>query len=137
MGDIALIQDVLRLRASGMSLAPAPLKVALPPDASLRREWNLVCEAPDYPACVTGWEFPGQTGAEVDRRFEVLWTVDPRVVRDAALICTHLAESLSPGLGHLRDVLPTDLPPPASADLQRATGVLNRMTGYLERAAGE
>ena len=119
MGDIALIQDVLRLRASGMSLAPAPLKVALPPDASLRREWNLVCEAPDYPACVTGWEFPGQTGAEVDRRFEVLWTVDPRVVRDAALICTHLAESLSPGLGHLRDVLPTyrRLPPPTCSEL--------------------
>ena len=59
------------------------------------------------------------------------------MVRDAALICTHLAESRSPGLGHLRDVLPTDPPPPASADLQRATGVLNRMTGYLERAAGE
>lgn len=116
---------------------PAPLKVALPPDASLRREWNLVCEAPDYPACVTGWEFPGQAGAEADRRFEVLWTVDSRVVRDAALICAHLAESLSPGLGHLRDVLPTDLPPAASPDLQRATGLLNRMTGYLERAAGE
>ena len=86
---------------------------------------------------MTGWEFPGQTRVEADRRFEVLWTVDSRVVRDAALICTHLAESFSPGLGHLRDVLPTDLPPPASADLKRATGVLNRMTGYLERAAGE
>ena len=111
----------------------SPVKVAVPADAPLRREWILVCAAPDYPACLTGWEFPGQQGdADAARRFEVLWSVDPQVVRDAAVICARLAESFAPGLGHLLSDLPPD-PPPASADLRRAIGLLNRMTGYLER----
>jgi hypothetical protein len=32
-------------------------------DASAHREWALVCESADLPACVTGWEFPGQREA--------------------------------------------------------------------------
>ena len=111
----------------------SPVKVSVPADAPLRREWMLVCAAPDYPACVAGWEFPGQqAGADAARRFEVLWSVDPQVVRDAAVICARLAESFAPGLGHLLSGLPPD-PPPASADLRRAAGLLSRMTGYLER----
>lgn len=113
----------------------SPLKIPLPADAPLRREWTLVCEARDYPACVTGWEFPGQQGTGADRRFEVMWSVDPRVVRDAATICAQLAESLVPGSVRLLSDLPSDPPLPASADLHRAVGLLNRMTGYLERTA--
>ena len=112
----------------------SPLEIPLPADAPLRREWTLVCEARDYPACVTGWEFPGQRGADANRRFEVMWSVDPRVVRDAMTICAQLAESLVPGSARLLSDLPSDPPPPASADLHRAIGLLNRMTAYLERA---
>ena len=114
---------------------PAPWQVPVPADAPLRREWTLVCDATDYPACVAGWEFAGQEDRpDADRRFEVLWTVDPRAVRDAATICTQLAESWSPGLGPLLGRLPSDPVPAASADLQRAMGLLNRMTGYIESA---
>ena len=114
---------------------PAPLKVPVPADAALRREWTLVCDAPDYPACVAGWEFPGQQEtSDAGRRFEVLWTVDPRVVRDAATICAQLAESWAPSLGPLLSRLPSDPAPAASPDLQRAMGLLNRMTGYIEGA---
>ncbi len=112
----------------------SPLKIPLPADAPMRREWTLVCEARDYPACVTGWEFPGQRGTDADRRFEVIWSVDPRVVRDAMTICAQLAESLVPGAARLLSDLPSDPPLPASADLHRAIGLLNRMTGYLEAA---
>lgn len=117
---------------------PAPgaslLEVPVPASAPLRREWTLVCEARDYPACLTAWEFPGQDGtAEADRRFEVLWTLSPRAVRDAATICAQLAELFSPGL-RLADRLPADPPPPASADLQQATGLLGRMISYLDAA---
>jgi MerR family transcriptional regulator, light-induced transcriptional regulator len=113
----------------------APLKVQVPADAPLRREWTLVCDAPDYPACVAGWELPGQQEtSDADRRFEVLWTVDPGMVRDAATICAQLAESWSPSLGPLLSRLPSDPAPAASADLQRAMGLLNRMTGYIEGA---
>jgi hypothetical protein len=113
----------------------SPVKVSLPADAPLRREWLLVCEARDYPACVSGWEFPGQDrAADPVRRFEVIWSVDPQVVRNAAIICAQLAESLSPGLDLLAR-LPSNPPSPASPDLHRAVGLLNRMTGYLEGAS--
>jgi MerR family transcriptional regulator, light-induced transcriptional regulator len=110
-----------------------PRQVPVPAGAPLRREWVLVCEARDYPVCLAGWEFPGQDGAsEADRRFEALWSLDPRPVRDAARVCARLAESFSPGLGLLSRV-PAEPAPPSSADLQRATGLLTRMAAYLDR----
>jgi DICT domain-containing protein len=110
------------------------VEVPVPADAPLRREWTLVCEARDYSACLTAWEIPGRHGtADADRRFEVLWTLSPRAVRDAATICAQLAELFSPGL-RLLDRLPSDPPPPVSADLQHATGLLSRMISYLEAA---
>jgi MerR family transcriptional regulator, light-induced transcriptional regulator len=116
---------------------PAPIRVPLPEGAPARREWTLVCESRDYPACVTGWEFPGQReAADGDRRFEVIWSVDPQVVSSAAMICAQLARSARPGLGRLLDALPSEPAPPASADLGRAAGLLSRMTSYLEKAAG-
>ena len=114
---------------------PAPVRVALPADAPARREWTLVCDARDHPACVTGWEFPGQPqAADASRRFEAVWSVDPQIVRDAAVICAQLARSARPGLGPLLDTLPSEPPAPASADLRRAAGLLTRMTSYLEKA---
>jgi MerR family transcriptional regulator, light-induced transcriptional regulator len=106
----------------------ALVKVPLPGGVPLRREWALVCAARDYPACLAGWEFPDQ---RTGRRFEVVWSLDPRVVADAAAACAQLAESLSPGL-QLTARLPAGPPPPASADLQRATGLLIRMASYLD-----
>jgi MerR family transcriptional regulator, light-induced transcriptional regulator len=112
----------------------SPLTVRIPADAPLRREWFVVCAAPDYPAFVSGWEFPGQTGVpDARRRFEVLWSVDPPVVRDAALICAQIAGALSPGLGHLPADLPDGALPPASTDLHRAIGLFNRMASYLDK----
>jgi MerR family transcriptional regulator, light-induced transcriptional regulator len=115
----------------------APLTVRIPADAPLRREWFLVCAAPDYPAFISGWEFPGQTGVpDARRRFEVLWSVDPLAIRDAALICAQIAGALSPSLGRLLGELPDGVPPPGSADLHRAIGLFNRMAGYLDKRNG-
>ena len=120
----------------GQSSGPdaSPLTVAVPADAPLRREWFLVCAGPRYPAFVSGWEFPGQQDVpDSRRRFEVLWSVDPPAVRDAALICAQIARTLSPGLGGIRDDLPDVTSPPASADLHRATGLFNRIVSYLDK----
>jgi DNA-binding transcriptional MerR regulator len=115
--------------------APGPVLVSVPADAPLRREWVLVCDSTDSPGCLAAWEFPGQQDvADGERQFEVLWSADPQVVRDAATICAGLAQSWSPGAGDLLAGLPADPPPPASADLRRATSLLSRMTGYLEAA---
>jgi DICT domain-containing protein len=120
----------------GQSSGPgaSPLTIRIPADAPLRREWFVVCAAPDYPAFIAGWEFPGQAAVpDAGRRFEVLWSVDPPVVRDAALICAQIAGALSPGLGRLAGDLPDAAPPRASADLNRAIGLFNRMTSYLDK----
>jgi DICT domain-containing protein len=110
-----------------------PIQVELPPDAPLGREWMLVCLSPELSACVTGWELPGRTRArDADRQFEVAWTVDPRAVRDAAVVCARLAARLAPGLDWVPGLLPDEPPPPPSADLQGAVSLLTRMTGYLE-----
>ncbi len=121
-----------------------PLRVQLPDDAPLRREWLLVCDSPDYPACVTGWELPGQEGVpDAARRFETLWTVDPVEVRDAARICAGLADRFSadrfsadPARTERLGERLAGTPAQASPDLRRAQSLFARMVGYLDDATG-
>ncbi len=110
-----------------------PVEVSLPPTAPLLREWVVVCDAPDYPACLAAWEHAGQHAtSDFQRRFETVWSVDPGIVRDAARICANLAETSAPQLaGTLVEAL-AGAPLGASADLRRASGLLNRMVAYLE-----
>jgi len=109
--------------------------VHLPAAAPLRREWFLVCDAPDYPACLAAWELPGQTGTrDRDRLFETVWTLEPRAVREAARGCARLAADLLAGstspVGGLVDDQPE--PPAASPDLAHATATFSRMLGYVD-----
>lgn len=108
----------------------SPVLVDLPESAPLRREWVLVCDGLDLPACIAAWELPGQEAdPDMRRRFETLWSVDARVVRDAARICA--------GLAGLRDVLPSDGPAPRpSADLLRAESLFHRFVEHFDAADG-
>lgn len=109
------------------------LEVPLPADAPLRREWLLICDAADHPAAVAGWEQPGHGGgADAERRFETLWTVDPRAVRDGARIAADLTGTFAPPHGRALAQALAGTPPPPSADLRRAASLLNRMLAYLE-----
>ena len=66
--------------------------------------------------------------------FEVLWSVDPQVVRGAARIGTGLAAAAIPELApRLKGPLSTE-PPASSADLRRASGVIERTLDYLVAA---
>lgn len=113
-----------------------PTRVRLPHAAPLRREWLLVCDAPDYPACVAGWEVPGQDSIpDQARRFESLWTVDPQVVREAGRICARLARDFRPSLDLELDERLGSTPPSASQDLRRSLGLFNRTVGYLDAAS--
>ena len=120
--------------ASGRQQTGPLVEVPVSEDSPLRREWALVCDAPDHPACVAGWERPGQDQArDAERVFEVLWSVDPPVVRNAARITTGLAAvagfapppSLQARLG--------EQVPASSDDLRRASGLLERTLDYLTR----
>jgi MerR family transcriptional regulator, light-induced transcriptional regulator len=98
----------------------------------VQREWALLCDAPDLPACVTGWEHPGQDGKpDADRIFEALWSVDPAVVRSATMIAVGLAEAASPGRFSPLQARLAEPAAPGSADLHRASGLLERTLDYL------
>jgi MerR family transcriptional regulator, light-induced transcriptional regulator len=110
-------------------------EVAIPGDAPLRREWALVCDAPDTPACVAAWERPGQDRCrDRDRMFEVLWSVDPQVVRGAARIGAGLAAAAIPQLAQRLAGRLSAEPAPSSADLRRASGLIERTLDYLAAA---
>jgi DICT domain-containing protein len=110
-----------------------PIEVALPRQAPLHREWFVVCDSVDLPACIAAVERPGRAADRDPRRgFEVVWTVDPQAVRYASRVAAALADEYHPGwrtpdLGRLDDE-----PAGASADLRRASNLLSRMMGYLD-----
>ncbi len=114
---------------------PGTTFVRLPEDAPMRREWAVVCDAPDHPAMLTAWELPGQGSvADSQRLFESIWTVEPGAVRDAARSCAQVAQQL----GH-EDAVPllyemADNPPPAPDELLQAASLLNRVVAYVDRA---
>lgn len=116
-----------------------PVEVAVPHESPLNREWVVVCDAPDLPACLAAVERPGQEEVPDHlRRFDAFWTVDPRVVRDASRVASALADEYRPGWRPAElPGLDTELdeePPGASADLRRASDLLNRTMGYLDAA---
>lgn len=133
-------EDLARTARSAVALAafdqsPAAegdiVTISLPSDAVMRREWVLVCDAADHPGCVAGWELPGQGDLPDSRRvFETVWTVEPHLVRDAALICATLASALAPETGDHGAAL-EQAPPEASPDLRRAQSVFDRLLSYL------
>ena len=112
-----------------------PTEVALPREAPLHREWFVVCDAPDLPACMAAVERPGQANEpDSRRRFEAVWTVDPRAVRHASRVAAALADEYRPEWCSTELTVLDDEPPGASADLRRASDLLNRMLGYVDDA---
>ncbi|MGN6250354.1 MAG: DICT sensory domain-containing protein [Marmoricola sp.] len=121
----------------GLTGTPAgPVRVPLPEDAPMRREWLVVCDSPDLAACLSAWELPGQTTVpDRDREFETVWTIDPRAVRDAARVCARVAHGqgvaeAAPLLHHLAED-----PSAAVIDVLGATTLLNRVVSYVDRLA--
>lgn len=108
--------------------------VALPEDAPMRREWAVVCDAPDYPALLAAWELPGQSSVpDRQRLFESIWTVEPAAVRDAARACAQVAQQLGHPEGAPLLYELADNPPPPPVELLQATSLLNRVVAYVDR----
>jgi DICT domain-containing protein len=111
-----------------------PTQVPLAAEAPMRREWSVVCDAVDLPACLTAWELPGQ-GDVPDRHrlFESVWTIEPRAVRDAARVCAQVAHGSGVSeAGPLLYQLADD-PAPGAIDLVGATTLFNRVVAYVDR----
>lgn len=119
--------------ADGAQSAASVTLVNLPADAPMRREWAVVCDAPNYPAMLTAWELPGQsTVPDRQRLFEAIWTVEPAAVRDAARACAQVALQL----GH-QEAAPllyelAENPPAAPSELLKVQSLLNRVVAYVD-----
>jgi DICT domain-containing protein len=111
----------------------APAKVALPPDSPLLREWIVVHDSPTLAAALVAWELPGQEEvADAERHFEALWSVDGRIVRDAAVVSAQAAAALGSATGRAALTVLEELPSPAPASLTTANAVFNRMVAYTD-----
>jgi MerR family transcriptional regulator, light-induced transcriptional regulator len=74
--------------------------IEVPVDAShpLAREWGIVCDAPEHGVCLVAWEPPGRASSDAARLFEVLLSVEPGVVREAAEAAVEIAAPAVPEL---------------------------------------
>jgi MerR family transcriptional regulator, light-induced transcriptional regulator len=120
-----VMADFKRVRRRPHGLVELPLAAEDP----LLREWVLVCDAADLTACLVGWERPRDDGEP--RRFELIWTVEPQVVREAARLLCELIAGRSPALiAGLRERL--DEPPSAvvSGHLRATVELATRIAMY-------
>ena len=115
----------------------SPMRVTLPLDSPMRREWVLLCDSPGLSACVAGWERPGQQQArDSEREYETLWTLEPPVVREVARVCTgHVQDALTPSRRSVVESRLAEQPATASADLTRANAVFRRLVDNLDAKA--
>jgi DICT domain-containing protein len=114
---------------------PADAPAELPIDRShpVSREWALICAAPEHGACMVAWEPPGRTRpGDAQREFELLLSVEPAVVREAAEIAAGLAAPIAPALaeqarGHLEGLAP----PRPEAQLRLSSAITARLLSAL------
>ena len=92
--------------------AGGPAELPIDRDGPLTREWAVVCEAPGHAVCVTGIELPAaRRRRDPAREFEVIWSVEPDVVRAAADVCLGLLRASAP---ELADGIEDDRPAPSA-----------------------
>jgi DICT domain-containing protein len=110
----------------------APIEVPIEPDQPVAREWTLIIDAPGAQACLSAWEQPSQVElADAERRFEVLWSFEPAVVRSASEVATDVLTRLAPNVAE-RAVAALGHPVrPATPELRYASALAHRMVGYL------
>jgi MerR family transcriptional regulator, light-induced transcriptional regulator len=121
--------DFQRVRAPRGGPAEIPVDRGHP----LAREWAVVCDAAHHAVCLAAWEPPSATTVlDEERVFEAIWSVEPRVVREAARMCIEIATSVRPGV--VESVRPSLEPEPAPVtgeQLRLAAAITNRTLSYL------
>jgi DICT domain-containing protein len=114
--------------------AGAPIEVPIDRSDPLGREWSLVCDAPQYAACLSAWEPPGQSDVrDGDRQLETIWSVEPAVVREAARISKGIAARSAPDLVAPIEHRLDATPPPSGEEFQLVSALTNRMVAYVGR----
>jgi DICT domain-containing protein/predicted DNA-binding transcriptional regulator AlpA len=97
--------------------------------APLAREWVVMCDSATFSVCVAAVELPDDRV----RTFEVLWSAEPSVTREAARVASQIAAAAVPELRGVADAL--QVSPKANYDAARATTALaNRAIVYAAAA---
>lgn len=115
----------------------APVEVPIDRLDPIGREWSVICDAPSFTACLSGWERPGQEDVvDSERDFEMFWSVDPVLVREASTVACSIVERSAPSVG--KRVRPVVEEAVHGEGGQRATltSLTNRMVAYVSRTAG-
>jgi DICT domain-containing protein len=114
----------------------APSEIPIGEADALGNEWAVIVDAPGYAACLLAWEQPGpeQPGGpgDADRRFEVIWTVDPTATRRAAQVAARLAARADPAFGRRLEAMLAERPLALEEPAPALTELTNRMVAYLE-----
>ncbi|MET0457636.1 MAG: DICT sensory domain-containing protein, partial [Ilumatobacteraceae bacterium] len=134
LADTAAAAVVMADFTTERPASSGPIELGLAANPPLQREWTIVCDAPESAACLVGWERPGQsTTPDAERVFEAIWTAEPALVRQAALIGLDLVARQAPELDGLAALLaPLETVPPTTV-IRRATDLTNRIIAYLDR----
>ncbi len=124
------IADFEQLRTPAQSALELPIEAPL----ALAREWTLVVDASAVQACLAAWELPSRSELpDRARRFEVLWSLDPQVVRSASQVAIGLLALAEPAVAAraaaaLRDPVAVSAP-----DLRGASALVHRIVAYVGR----
>ena len=121
--------DFKRLRRPRGRPAEIPVDRSHP----VSREWGLICEAPEHGSCMVGWEPPGRAPSpDPEREFEVLLSVEPTVVRDAAEAAAAIAAPVAPEVAEAaRRCLEGLAAPRAESQLRLAGAITARLLSAL------
>ena len=107
-----------------------PFEIPVERDHPLANEWAIVCDGPAFTACLAGWERP----TPGERVFEMIWSVEPDVVRDAARLGMELAGRVVPEVAERMPERFSEPPVLDAGAVERATAITNRMLAYVAAA---
>lgn len=117
----------------------APAELPIDRSHPVSREWALICQAPEHGACMVAWEPPGRSAPEdPEREFELLLSVEPAVVREAAETAVALAAPLAPDVAEqARGYLEQLAPPATEAQLRLSGAITARLLASLRKGLNE
>jgi DICT domain-containing protein len=112
----------------------APAELPIDRSHPVSREWALISAAPEHGACMVAWEPPGRPHpGDAQRAFELLLSVEPAVVREAAEAATRLAAPIAPELAAQARIYLEELAPPrAESQLRLSSSITARLLSSLQ-----
>jgi MerR family transcriptional regulator, light-induced transcriptional regulator len=124
--DLAVaVADFDAMSEPSLAAAQVPLEVRHP----MAREWTVIVDAPGAQACLAAWERPEKDVPGPLRRFEVIWSFEPEIVRTASEVAAELLAELAPDIaarvpGALWDGSPAD-------GVRFGSALAHRMVAYV------